>query len=323
MKAIVAVLVAALLTGCAGLSDVIERRQQLYAPKPLSVGSAVSAYQSASAAAKAGYQSALGGLSANPIAAMVDSGIAAANHQCRQWLTAVNLASQKWEHGQGNLSVLHALLTGILGAVGAHSDLVTAYGLGSAAFVGYNRQFEHAVLAMADADIQAKLLEVMAARATQLRAEASTMSYPMALDAIEGYSALCSPSAAKAAVRSSLAVTAVTATPAGTIVAAVAPAPKIEAVPIAQTPVARIPVAADAGQTPVSPAAVLGIAAPPRDDTPERISAYLTDQSRVERVRQWMAVRGINVTVPAFVNGRGYESARRMLIADFGIGAGR
>jgi hypothetical protein len=207
---------AAVLSGCSNLPSVISQSDTLYAPRAFEAGSQADAYRIAATAAKAAYAT-TAKQAANPIAAMVDAGIATANGVCRDWLGKVNAAELRWATGAGNISLLESAVTGILGAVGAHSSVVASYGIGATALNGYTANFHSSVLGMADYALQSKLWEIMDARATELRTESAAMSYPAALDALEGYAALCTPQAARAAARSSMASTLTRATPAGTI----------------------------------------------------------------------------------------------------------
>ena len=218
MKTIVALLAAVVLAGCAGMTDIIARQEALYAPKTFQAGSQADAYQVAVKAAKAHYGTTIAGEKSVP--AMIDAGIATANGLCREWLAKVSAAELKWEAGEGNLSVAQGLFTGVLGAIGAHRDVMTAFGLGSAAVVAYNQNFRATALGMSDYALQAKMREVMQARADELKAEAGRLTYPEAIDKLEDYASLCSAQAAKAAARSSLNATVTRASPAGTITSA-------------------------------------------------------------------------------------------------------
>lgn len=225
MKIAIALIVS-LLAGCAGMTDIVSKQEVLYAPKTFQAGSQEDAYQIAAKIAKAQYAKALASDSApSAIPIMVDAGIATVNGKCREWLARVSMAELRWAAGEGNLSVAQGLITGLLGAVGAHRDVVTAFGLGSAAWAGYDQNFHATALGMADYAMQSKMREVMDTGAVELRADAPRMTYPEAIDRLEGYAALCSVQAARAAVRSSLNATTTRATPAGTLQSVAKPAP--------------------------------------------------------------------------------------------------
>jgi hypothetical protein len=190
------IIIAAVLSGCAGMTDVIAHRETLYAPKAFQAGSQEDAYRVAAAAGKAHYGTSVAGDKAVP--AMIDAGIATANGKCREWLAKVSAAELRWDAGEGNLSVAQGLITG-------------------AAVAGYEQNFRATALGMSDYALQAKLREVMQLRADELKAQAGSMTYPEAIDRLEDYAALCSVQAAKAAARSSLNATITRATPAGTL----------------------------------------------------------------------------------------------------------
>lgn len=225
MKIIIGSVLALLLSGCAGMSDVIGNQQALYAPAPLNaaksksaIAPALSAYQAAFAAAHAAY---LGELKktapADAIVVLVDAGIAAANGNCRTWFSAVSKAEQRFAQGEGNLGVLENAITGVLGAAKAGYGLITGYGIAATALEGYNQNFHSSVLGIADYDLQSKIIEIMTVRARELRATARDLTYPQAIDAIDAYVGLCTPQAAKATVKSSLGATSTVATPSGAL----------------------------------------------------------------------------------------------------------
>lgn len=204
-----------LLTGCAGMSSIIEQRQALYAPAPINVvAPAGAAYSLAAKAAADGYVASKPG---NAIAAMIDAGIVAANSNCRAWFGRLAAADQRWAQGEANLNVAENAVTAILGATKAASSVVAGYGVAATALSGYNGAFQASVLGMADGDLQAKVREIMTARAAEMRAGAAGLTYPQAIDQIEDYAQLCTTQAAKAAARSAMTATTATATAAGTV----------------------------------------------------------------------------------------------------------
>lgn len=213
---ILAVLLALTLSGCAGLSTVVGSQETLYAAKPFEAGSQANAYRLAAKAAQSAYEMSLKG-GGNPIVALVDAGIATANGVCRDWLAKVNAADLRWQTGSGNIGIVESAITGILGAAGASSGLVAGYGIGATALNAYTQSFHSNVLGMADYATQAKMLEVMQISAAELRSEAPHLTYPAAIDRLEGYSALCTVQAARAAARSSMSATTTRASPAGTL----------------------------------------------------------------------------------------------------------
>lgn len=288
----------ALLTGCAGITDVIQKREQLYGAKPLNVESpAPAAYALAAAAARTAYSSSI---AAQPttIPGYVDAGIAAANANCRAWLLAVSAAEQRWRQGETNANVIMALITGVLGAANVHHDVITAYGLGSAAVQGYSQGFLSNVLGMADYDLQVKVREAMGARARELRAQAGGFTYPQAVDAIEDYGALCTPQAAKALSRSALTAVTTTVAPSG----AVATEP-----------------------SPAATAAIAGVtAAFSKDDSGERIVQYwspgdVVNPAHEKQLRAWLDAHGFPVSVVFFSHSKLHAEARKQLIADLNI----
>lgn len=208
---------AVALSGCAGMTDIIAKQETLYAPKAFQAGSQEDAYRVAAAAAKKAFAASMDRPGFSSVTAMIDAGIATANGKCREWLGKVSAAELRWEQGEGNLSVTQGLITGALGAIGVHRDVMTVFGLGSAGLAGYNANFHQTALGMADYAYQAKMREVMQLRADELKAQAGAMTYPEAIDRLEDYASLCSAQAAKAAARSSLNATVTRATPAGTL----------------------------------------------------------------------------------------------------------
>lgn len=216
MKIAIALIAASLLPGCAGMTDIIDKQKSLYAPKAFNSGSADEPYKIAAAAARTAYTKAVNSGDRAPIPDMIDAGIVASNGKCREWLEKLSAADLRWRQGEGNIGVLQGLITGALGAAGAAADVFTVYGLGSAALAGFNANFHSSVLGMADPDMQAKLLEVRAARAREMRSDPPP-TYPQAIDALEEYERLCTPEAAKAAARSAMTSTVTVASPAGTL----------------------------------------------------------------------------------------------------------
>ena len=211
-------LAALLLTGCAGITDV--RQDQLYAPKPLNVASktpaAVTTYRQLLKAAENAYEA--DALKAKPTpAVLIDTGIVAANANCRAWFAAVSDAERRFVQGQGNVGVVENAITAILGLAKASSGLVAAYGIGATAFEGYSSNYHSSVLSLGQHDIQSAVKNVMVQRANELRAQASSMTFPQAVDALDGYSRICSPETAIAITKSALSATTVTVDQAGAL----------------------------------------------------------------------------------------------------------
>lgn len=212
-----------LLAGCAGITDVISNQQALYAPAPLNatkgkVAPSLTDYQAAHAAAQAAYTRGLKSVApGDVVVVLIDAGIVAANSNCRTWFAAVSNAELRFAQGQGNLGVVENAITGVLGAAKASYGLITGYGIAATALEGYNSNFHSSVLGMADYDLQAKITEIMAVRAEELRAGARGMTYPQANDAIDAYVSLCTPQAAKATVKSTLGATNTTVTATGAL----------------------------------------------------------------------------------------------------------
>ena len=287
------VLAVALLAGCAGVTDIVAKREQLYGAKPVNVESpAPAAYALASVAAKAEYSSRVG-VAPNAIVGLVDAGIGAANSNCRAWLGAVSAAEARWREGETNVGVLSALISGALAASGVHRDVMTAFGLGSAGVQGYSQGFLTHALAMSDYDVQVKVREAMAVRARELRAQASAMTYPQAIDAIEDFAALCTPQAARALSRS--AMIAVTASVAPTGAIAVTPAPAAA----------------------VSSSFV-------KDDNGARIIGYwspadVVDKAREKQIRDWLDTHGFPVSITFFSHSKLHAEARKQLVQDLQI----
>lgn len=296
------------VSGCAGMTDVIEKREALYQAAPLNppkAHPAADAYRKALATAQSAYTAHLGSAqaSASP-AELIDAGIVAANSNCRAWLGAVSAAEQRWRQGETNVSVLMSLITGILAAANVHNDVILAYGLGSAAYAGYSQGFVSNVLAMSDYDIQTKVREAMAERARALRTSQTAMTFPQAYDAIEEYQSICTPQSAKALARSAMTAVTTTVAPAGTIT--VAPAP--------------VPPAVAAAAAAVASSAYL------KDDSGDRILAYWTptgqvDQPNQARLNAWMGEKGIFASIPFFAHSKLYELARKQLVADLNLPA--
>jgi predicted aspartyl protease len=73
----------ALLAGCSGITDVIQKRESLYGAVPVNaVAPAPAAYELAIAAARKGYSASLD-VQSNSVEGLVDAGISAANSNCR------------------------------------------------------------------------------------------------------------------------------------------------------------------------------------------------------------------------------------------------
>jgi uncharacterized membrane protein YeaQ/YmgE (transglycosylase-associated protein family) len=284
MKILAVAAALAALSGCAGISDVVQKREALYQAAPIhppTLHPSADAYNKAMAAAQAAYAP----LTDGSALSMVDAGIGSANANCRAWLAAVSAAEQRWRQGEQNVGVLASLITGILGATNVHHDMITAWGLGSAAWQGYSQGFLSNVLGMSDYNLQTKVREAMATRAAELRAQAASLSYPQAVDAIEEYAMLCTPQAAKALSTSAL--TAVTAT--------VAPTGAITVAPITSTFL--------------------------KDDSGERIVAWwmpgnVVNQAHQDQIRAWMDGHGAAVSIAFFANSKTYESARKQMVSD-------
>lgn len=296
MKRLVILGAAVLLAGCAGMTDVIQKREALYQAAPINpptVRPSVDAYTQVLSAAQSAYVLRTDGSAPS----LLDAGIGAANANCRTWLGAVSAAEQRWRQGETNVGVLASLVTGILGAANVHHDMITAWGLGAAAWQGYSQGFLSNVLGMADYDLQTKVREAMIARAGELRAQAANMSYPQAVDAIEEYAMLCTPQAAKALSRSALVAVTTTVAPAGAIT--VAPAP-------------------------MAPIVALGLSSYQKDDSGERIVAYwspadVVDKTRETQIRKWLDTHGAPVSITFFAHAKIYEQARKQLVADLNI----
>lgn len=284
------------LTGCAGISEIVAKREALYKAAPVnppSVHPGPDAYRKALSVASAEYGSRLGMGQTATVPALVDAGIAAANHQCRAWLGAVSAAEQRWRHGEQNISVIQALITGILAASGVHSDVILAYGLGVAAWQGYSQGFMQNVLVMADWDLQTKVREAMVARATELRSQAATMTYAQALDAIGEFETICTPQAARALSRSALAAVKTT----------IAPSGSIHTEPVAVTSQYQ-----------------------PKDDSAERIGKYWAPGDQVDpqheaQIRQWLDSKGVRTSITFFLHAPIYESARKQMVDELRIPA--
>ena len=283
MFAVLAVAVA--LAGCAGITDVIKQRDALYAAAPLNpptLRPSMAAYGKALTAAQGAYAS------DGSAPSLVDAGISAANSNCRAWLGAVSMAEQRWRDGETNVGVLSALISGALAAGGVHRDVMTIFGLGSAAWQGYAQGFVTNVLGMSNYDLQVKVREAMLARAAELRAQAAGFTYPQAVDAIEEYQTLCTPQAAQALSRSALTATRTTVAPSGAITSA-----------------------------PISSAFQ-------RDDSSDRIIAWwipgnVVNVERQDKLLAWMEKHGINVSIAFLANGKMYEAARKQVVADLNI----
>jgi hypothetical protein len=150
------------------------------------------------------------------------------------------------------------------------------------------------VLGMADYDLQTKVREAMTTRARDLRVQASTMTYPQAIDAIDAYAELCTPQAAKALTRSAL--TAVTTT--------VAPSGAISAAPVAAT-------------------AVLASVAV-KESEGDRIVQWwapgnVVQQDREDKLIAWMGAHGVNTSIAFFATAKGYGDLRKQAVADLAI----
>lgn len=214
----------AVLSGCSNLAQVYRDRQALYAPEPLNEkvpptqSAATTAYRSVLAKAQAEYLSNVdNGDPQNRVVALVETGIASANNNCREWFTLVTLADSQYEQGTSNLSLVGNAITATLGALQASYALITGYGIAATLVSGWNGNFKASVLGMADHDLQAKVNQIMLDRAGELRVEAPNMTFPQATDALSQYAVLCLPHSAKAAAKSALSSTVTTVTPSGAL----------------------------------------------------------------------------------------------------------
>jgi hypothetical protein len=288
----------ALLVGCSGITDVIQKRESLYGAVPVNaVAPAPAAYELAIDAARKGYSASLA-VQPNSVEGLVDAGISAANSNCRAWLSAVSMAEARWRQGETNVGVLSALISGALAAAGVHRDVLTMWGLGSGAWQGYSQGFLSNVLGMADYDLQTKVREAMTTRARDLRGQASTMTYPQAIDAIDAYADLCTPQAAKALTRSALTAVTTTVAPSGAITTAPSPA--------------------------AAGAAAALSAQFQKDATGDRVIAYwipgnVVDADHESKLLAWMQTNGVNTSIPFFAHAKIYDQARRQAVADLAI----
>ncbi len=307
---ICAIAIAAIaVSGCAGITDVIQKREALYQAQPIHAQNehpARDAYRKSLSAARAAYAARISKADAasTPVE-LIDSGIVAVNSNCRAWFAAVSLADLRWRQGETNVSVLQGLITGVLAAAGVHADVMLAYGLGAAAYAGFSQGFLANVLFMADYDLQSKVREALAARAQALRAQAPGMTFVQAFDAIEDYEQICMPQSAKALARSAMAAVTTTISPVGAI--AIAPAP--------------VPPAAVAAAVAASAAATAAASTYLKDDSSERIVAYWMpggqiDQANQVKLHAWMGEKGIFASIPFFAHAKIYELARKQLVAD-------
>jgi hypothetical protein len=282
------VIAAVMLQGCAGWTDVIKNRNNLYGPVPLNAAEsapALNAYRVTLAMGEKRYMDALTG---DTLFAMVDSGIAAANGNCRKFFTDVSYADLVFKEGIGNQSVAMSAITAVLGAAKASYDVIAAWGIGTAALSAYNANFITSVLSMADYNIQSKVWEVMQSRAVTLRAEAPSMTYPQAVDAVAAYAVLCLPQAATAMLKSTLTATTTTVAPSGVLQSTAITAPYL------------------------------------RDDSSERIAAYWMPNAVIvpehrDRMQAWLDAHSIVVSLAFFNNSKTYEAARKQMVADLAL----
>lgn len=200
--------IVALMTGCAGMQEIVERQDKLRAPAPLlaarALPSITAAYRKAAHAAEEKF---VESIKAGDMAGLVDAGIAASNANCRAWFAALSEADRRWTQGEGDQGIMGNLITATLGAIGAHSSAVAAYGIGATALSAYNSNFRTSILTMAQPELQAAVLRMMEARANELRGRAATLTYPRAVDALDDYARICT--AANAAAITSAALQAI------------------------------------------------------------------------------------------------------------------
>jgi hypothetical protein len=215
MKLLAALAALLLLCGCSGMTNVIKERSALYGPatltEPDKPSPALLAYQAAAKAADTEFAKLLADKPNAATVAYVDAGITAINGNCRAWLSAVSYADMRWQQGEANLNVGLAALGAVTAAAKASYDLLTGMGIATTALMGYNQTFRDSVLGMADPALQEKVWQLMSAKAVDIRGRMVALTYPQAADALGEYAALCTPWAAKAAVRSALSSTVTTA----------------------------------------------------------------------------------------------------------------
>lgn len=221
LKCLLAMAAIVALSGCSNMTEIIAKREALYAPAKLhaggSSGPARVAFRKAEVAAARNYSAQMTVPEGIPIKDYVDSGIAASNSDCRDWFARLNGDASRWNHDEANLNLVGNAITALLGAVEAPYKLIAGYGIAATAITGYNTNFQATILAMSDPDLQMKVRQIMTAQAATLRARSEAMTYPEALNALEEYHDLCSAQTAHAAVKSALGATVTTATPTGVL----------------------------------------------------------------------------------------------------------
>jgi hypothetical protein len=219
-RTVLAFLIVLSLAGCQslGIGGLSQNKDALFGPAPLNSvaleSPSLTAYKTALAATQATYVKALTGK--NTPGDLLDAGIAAGNTLCRQWFDTVTLAERKAVLARNNRGVVEQFVTGAAGILQAAPAFFSAWGLATGTYEAFNSVFEAGLLITpSDPLVQAKIVEIMAQRAADLRARRDSVTFPQAYDLGEEYLRLCSYQTAQAAIKSALVSTVTTIAPTG------------------------------------------------------------------------------------------------------------
>lgn len=230
------------------------------------------------------------------IESYVLEGIALTGANCRVWLRSIDDAQRRFDATRQNGNVLASLGVAVMGLVGATPALVGSYGAAMTAANGFADNYDAGLaIGPTSQNVAARIMELRESYAKQLRADASSLTFPEARNRLNALDDLCSRSTANALVNGSLANTTATVTATGTVT------------------------------TTATPAAAAAISSSfVRDDSGTRIVAYwmpagTVDAAHDAALKAWMTANGVNVSVPFLAHSKLYEAARAKAVGDLGI----